>query len=328
LDTSFASGPWILFRSSLSRTDWKIADETATPLTYIGGWFKKRSTTRATAHTWPILLKSCPKPVPTAIADAGGTRRSTLAVSEREITQLTGYVGQESNLKKSCSDSQEPRAFEKRLTESRLQDDGISESQRGLRGIRIVSSKSGVIFRTILNQSLAGLEFSFKVAINVIAMKGRSPNVRLMDLYFPVRCIDHLRVGCEWKGKAAATWWIPGKYRSRWYRDAVWQEVCPWVRCSAANTKISRVVLLTSGGGRRQHDSLEPHRKEVHYREVTETDQEIAGPEENGDFLFEKKWRQHGLDGEFQLNNKEEEEECDGGYESRDNSHVIPLRNI
>ena len=47
--------------------------------------------------------------------------------------------------------------------------------------------------RTILNQSLAGLEFSFMVDINIVAMKGKIPNVRLMDLYFPVRCIDHLQ---------------------------------------------------------------------------------------------------------------------------------------
>ena len=51
----------------------------------------------------------------------------------------------------------------------------------------------------MLNQSLAGLEFSFIVDINIVAMKGRIPNVRLMNLYFPVRCIDHLRVGSEWK---------------------------------------------------------------------------------------------------------------------------------
>ena len=51
LGTSFASGPRILFRSSLSRTDWKIADETATPLTYAERWFKKSSMARATART-------------------------------------------------------------------------------------------------------------------------------------------------------------------------------------------------------------------------------------------------------------------------------------
>ena len=38
-------------------------------------------------------------------------------------------------------------------------------------------------------------------------------------------------------------------------------------------------VSFTSSGGRRQHDSLEPHREEVHHREVTEGDQEIADTE-------------------------------------------------
>ena len=51
----------------------------------------------------------------------------------------------------------------------------------------------------MLNQSLAGLEFSFMVDINIVAMKGRIPNTMLMDLYFPVRCIDHLQVRSERK---------------------------------------------------------------------------------------------------------------------------------
>ena len=51
------------------------------------------------------------------------------------------------------------------------------------------------LLRTTLSQSLAGLEFSFIVDINAVAMKGKIPNVILMNLYFPVRCIDHLQ--CE-----------------------------------------------------------------------------------------------------------------------------------
>jgi hypothetical protein len=49
----------------------------------------------------------------------------------------------------------------------------------------------------MLNQSFAGLEFSSIVAINVIAMKGRIPDVRLMNLYLPVLCIDHLQTQGE-----------------------------------------------------------------------------------------------------------------------------------
>jgi len=64
-------------------------------------------------------------------------------------------------------------------------------------GICMVSEYCQVIyrfvFRTILNQSLAGLECSFIDEIKIIAMKGRIPHVRLMNLYFPVLCIDHLR---------------------------------------------------------------------------------------------------------------------------------------
>ena len=55
------------------------------------------------------------------------------------------------------------------------------------------------MFRTMLNQSFAGPEFSLIVAINIVPMKGRMPNVILMNLYFPVRCIDHLRDKSEWK---------------------------------------------------------------------------------------------------------------------------------
>ena len=46
----------------------------------------------------------------------------------------------------------------------------------------------------MLNQSLAGLEFSCMVAINTVVMKGKIPNVRLMILYPPVLCMYHLRV--------------------------------------------------------------------------------------------------------------------------------------
>ena len=52
-------------------------------------------------------------------------------------------------------------------------------------------------FCTMLNQSLAGLEFSFIVTISIIAMKGRIPNVKLINLYLPVLCIDHLWVRSE-----------------------------------------------------------------------------------------------------------------------------------
>ena len=63
----------------------------------------------------------------------------------------------------------------------------------------------------MLNQSLAGLEFSFIVDIDIIAMKGRIPNVRLMNLYLPVRCIDHLRVMSERKVDFGETTYIPSK---------------------------------------------------------------------------------------------------------------------
>ena len=49
------------------------------------------------------------------------------------------------------------------------------------------------MLRTMLNQSLAGLEFSCMVAINAAAMKGNVPNVRLRILYLPVLCIHHLQ---------------------------------------------------------------------------------------------------------------------------------------
>ena len=86
----------------------------------------------------------------------------------------------------------------KRLTEHGLQHDGVPEPERNLwYKIRILGNSPGrrVFFHTILNQSLAGLECSFIVAISIVAMKGRMPNVRLMNLYFPNTCIDHLRMG-------------------------------------------------------------------------------------------------------------------------------------
>jgi hypothetical protein len=86
----------------------------------------------------------------------------------------------------------------KRLTEHSLQHDGIPEPKRNLQhDIRILwdNSSGYFFFRTILNQSLVGLEFSLMVAINIVAMKGKIPNVRLMNLYFPITCIDHLRTG-------------------------------------------------------------------------------------------------------------------------------------
>ena len=49
-----------------------------------------------------------------------------------------------------------------------------------------------VLFHTILNQSLIGLEFSFAVAISIVAMKGKIPKVRLRNLYFPVECVNNL----------------------------------------------------------------------------------------------------------------------------------------
>ena len=49
----------------------------------------------------------------------------------------------------------------------------------------------------MLNQSLAGLEFSFMVTISVDATKGRMPKTRLINLYFPVVCIDHLKMGSK-----------------------------------------------------------------------------------------------------------------------------------
>lgn len=102
-NTSFASGPWILFRSSLSRTDWKIAEEMATPPT-CAKRCQSSSDIRLDTRTWPIPLKSCPKPVPTAMADS----KSGPALSCRRIlgggtTRLTGYMGQECDLENSYS---------------------------------------------------------------------------------------------------------------------------------------------------------------------------------------------------------------------------------
>lgn len=44
-------------------------------------------------------------------------------------------------------------------------------------------------------------------------------------------------------------------------------------------------VPLTSDGSGGQHNGLEPHRKEVHDGEVRKCNQEIADPDEDGDFL-------------------------------------------
>ena len=71
---------------------------------------------------------------------------------------------------------------------------------------------------------------------------------------------------------------------------------------SATNEKLDQAVLLTGSGGGRQHDSLEPHREEVHDGEVTECNQEIADPDEHGNFLLEQERCQHGLDGKLQFN--------------------------
>lgn len=98
----------------------------------------------------------------------------------------------------------------------------------------------------------------------------------------------------------------------------------PWIGRSTADI-MNHVSLLTGSGGRRQHDGLKPHREEIQYSEVTEGDQEIARSEEDGDFLFEQKWREDGLDSKFQLNDQEEEKKRDGSHEGRNNSHVIPL---
>lgn len=50
--TSSAPPPWMRLRSSSVSMDWKSADEMATP------------------PTWPMPRKSCPNPVPTAIASS------------------------------------------------------------------------------------------------------------------------------------------------------------------------------------------------------------------------------------------------------------------
>ena len=68
------------------------------------------------------------------------------------------------------------------------------------------------------------------------------------------------------------------------------------------NLKESHAVALTSDRRGRQHHGLEPHREEVHDGEVAKGDQEIADSDEEGYFLFQQKRCQHGLDGDFQLN--------------------------
>ena len=98
-DTSFASGPRILVRSSPSRTDWKIADEMATPPTYTEQWLEKNSIVWETAPTWPTPLKSCPKPVPTAITDSEGDMIvRTMSFGEKHPTY--GVCGPRGQLKK------------------------------------------------------------------------------------------------------------------------------------------------------------------------------------------------------------------------------------
>lgn len=91
--------------------------------------------------------------------------------------------------------------------------------------------------------------------------------------------------------------------------------------------KINHITVLTSNGGGRQHHGLKPHWEEEHNGEVAKGDQEITGSDKDGDFLFEQKRCQHGLDSEFQFDDYEKEEEYDGGHESRNNSQVIPLFN-
>ena len=61
------------------------------------------------------------------------------------------------------------------------------------------------------------------------------------------------------------------------------------------------MILLTSSGGGRQHNSLEPHREEVHDGEVTKCNQEIADSDEHRNLLCEQERCQHGLDGKLQF---------------------------
>ena len=101
----------------------------------------------------------------------------------------------------------------------------------------------------MLNQSLAGLEFSCIVTINIIAMKGRIPNVRLMNLYFPILWIDHLRARGE-RGK-----------NTRWGKRLYPANIDPTVidiplgkRCKPGYNvqelaKASHIVALTSDRG-------------------------------------------------------------------------------
>ena len=97
-------------------------------------------------------------------------------------------------------------------------------------------------------------------------------------------------------------------------------------RCNVQKlTKTGRAIVLTSNGSRRQRHGLKPHREEVHDGEVAKGDQEITHSYEDRNFLFEQIRCQHGLDGEFQFDDEEEEEKYDGDYESRDDSCVIPL---
>lgn len=45
----------------------------------------------------------------------------------------------------------------------------------------------------MLNQSLAGLEFWWRVATRTVEMKGKIPTVMFSSLYLPVRCIIQLQ---------------------------------------------------------------------------------------------------------------------------------------
>ena len=131
--------------------------------------------------TWPTLLKSCPNPVPTAIADS--EREMTIHAMgfwKTKLPDLRGMLARRATEKRVSINRQSLRGDSLCIVCNTMpfpNPNGIcSKASESCRIIR------GAAFRTILNQSLTELEFSFIVAIRIAAMEGKIPNVRLINL--------------------------------------------------------------------------------------------------------------------------------------------------
>ena len=79
------------------------------------------------------------------------------------------------------------------LTERSLQDNTISESERYLTAVTFNTNSFRFKARlTMPSHCCACGESGFINVMRRVAMKGRQPNVKVIILYFPVRCIIHL----------------------------------------------------------------------------------------------------------------------------------------